>query len=318
MSQYEKVVDDTSLRWISDAWIAPEALSCESASRAQSVALVEIPFDHAVSYRPGTRLGPSAIIDALNGFSLYCTDKRVDVSSIRLCRHVVEVSNNLHDTYAAIENVAENVPKASTPFFLGGDHSITDPIIRGLLGRAEREKFGLIVFDAHFDSRPPVKGKERSGHWMYTIQNVFKHTNSVQLGINAPIYSKKYMDDAERSWILVQTPHEIRKSGWAETLKSAIAHATRDTSGIYISIDIDCLDRSFAQGTSVPNACGLMPYEVADAVYEICRQTKLIGLDIVEVSPPLDNSSNTAEVAAVFVLNALAGIVNYADKPQRR
>ncbi|GGY10322.1 hypothetical protein GCM10007160_41880 [Litchfieldella qijiaojingensis] len=82
----------------------------------------------------------------------------------------------------------------------------------------------------------------------------------------------------------------------------------RDVGGVYISIDIDCLDRAFAPGTSVPNGCGLMTYEVADALYEIARRVEVIGLDIVEVSPPLDNTSNTPEVAAHFILNYLAGI----------
>jgi agmatinase len=115
------------------------------------------------------------------------------------------------------------------------------------------------------------------------------------------------MDQSERSGVLVRTPYEIRRAGWLNTLDEAIAHATRNTDGVYISVDIDCVDRAFAQGTSVANGCGLLAYEVADALYEIARRANVIGLDIVEVSPPLDNSSDTAEIAAHFVLNYLAG-----------
>ncbi|ABC30362.1 Arginase/agmatinase/formimionoglutamate hydrolase, arginase family [Hahella chejuensis KCTC 2396] len=306
---YERVVNDQSLKWVSEAWVKDVEDAAGGVSGSDLITFMEIPFDFAVSHRPGTRFGPAAILEALNGFSLYCTDKRADLSSLRFRRGApVPVSNDIHQTYSRIEEAVTSLPPSTMPIFLGGDHSITDPIMRGLLKRSGGQRFGLIVFDAHFDSRPPVKGQEHSGHWMYTVQEVYSHANSVQLGVNAPIYSREYMERAERAGVMVRTPYEIRRDGWLHTLEEAIAHASRNTDGVYVSVDIDCLDRAFAQGTSVPNGCGLMAYEVADALYEIARKTKTIGLDIVEVSPPLDDASNTAEVAAHFVMNYLAGL----------
>ncbi|GGY10325.1 hypothetical protein GCM10007160_41890 [Litchfieldella qijiaojingensis] len=206
LMMYNKVVNDQTIKWVSEAWVS------DVESMDEYVDFLEIPFDFAVSHRPGTRFGPAAIIDALNGFSLYCTDKRVDLSSLRFHRNAPPpVLNDIHQTYSHIEEMVASLPSSSRPVFLGGDHSITDPILRGLLKRSGGQNFGLIVFDAHFDSRPPVKGREHSGHWMYTVEEVFSHANSVQLGINAPIYSKEYMDQAESSGVLVRTPYEIRK-----------------------------------------------------------------------------------------------------------
>ena len=120
------------------------------------------------------------------------------------------------------------------------------------------------------------------------------------------------MRDAESSGIMVCTPYDIRRAGWPETLESAIRHATRDTDGVYISVDIDCLNFAVAPGTSVVNAGGLLAHELTDAIFEIASRTKIIGMDVVEVSPPLDLSGNTAKVAAHVILNFLAGYARYS------
>ncbi|KAA0576900.1 agmatinase family protein [Azospirillum sp. B21] len=306
-----RVVEDSTVRWIGGAWENPENNldgNRPAAEPGTELLFLEIPFDHAVSHRPGTRFGPAAILRALDGFSLYCTDKRVDLAPLRLRRFgEVDVSNDIHATYRHITDTVAGLPSGDTPVFLGGDHSITDPILRGLLRRHPDRMLGLIVFDAHFDSRVPVPGKEHSGHWMHTVAEVFDHRHSVQLGIDAPIYSRDYMEQAEAAGIMVRTPWDIRRAGLAGTIEEAIRHAVEPTGAVHISIDIDCLSAGFAPGTSVPNAAGLMLWDVTDAVFEIARSADHASLDIVEVSPPLDAGGITAQSAAHLVMNFLAG-----------
>ncbi len=93
----------------------------------------------------------------------------------------------------------------------------------------------------------------------------------------------------------------------ARTVDEAIRHAVEPTGAVHISIDIDCLSAGFAPGTSVPNAAGLMLWDVADAVFEIARSADHASLDIIEVSPPLDAGGITAQSAAHLVMNFLAG-----------
>jgi agmatinase len=301
-----KVVVDPDVRWISEHWQALS--SCEPG--VPSFAFLSIPFDYAVSHRPGTRFGPRNIIDALNGFSLYCTDKRVCLDEIVLTNlGDVDIVHSLETSYANIQQATAKIPSGFIPIFLGGDHSIADPIVRGLKSRAPGEKFGIIVFDAHFDSRPPIPGKEHSGHWMKTLEDLIDYQSVVQLGINACIYSRQYMETAERNGVMVRTPYDIRKQGWSSIISEAIEHASAGMDGIYISVDIDSIDQAFAPGTSVPNICGLFPYEVADAIFEICSKSNVIGIDINEVSPPLDNQNFTSQVAATICMNFMAGIV---------
>jgi agmatinase len=304
-----KVVHDPTVRWVCDSWVRAGA----DHDAGTLVGVLGIPFDHAVSHRPGARFGPAAILAALQGYSMYCTDKRVALDdTLFLDLGMVDVVHSFAETYRRVAEAVRSIPARVHPVLLGGDHSVTDPIFRGLLRRSPGSRFGFICFDAHFDSREPITGKEHSGNWMRTLEDVIDYGVVVQLGISAPIYSEHYMHAAESAGVMVRTPYDIRRRGWPRVIEEAVAHAGRGTDGVYISIDIDCLDQSFAPGTSVPNACGLFAHELVDAVFEISRQADVVGMDITEVSPPLDTQDYTAQVAAHLVLNHVAGLVSRA------
>lgn len=307
-----KVVRDPTVRWVSDSWVGSGTDGSAHAAE-HTIGVLGIPFDYAVSHRPGTRYGPAAIVAALQGYSMYCTDKRVALDDTLFVElDPVDVVHSFAETYRRITEAVRAIPPHVHPVVLGGDHSVTDPVFRGLLERSPGKRYGLIVFDAHFDSREPIEGHEHSGHWMHTLQDVVDYRVVVQLGINAPIYSEHYMRAAESAGVMVRTPYEIRRAGWQPVIEEAVAHASRGTDGVYISVDIDCLDQAFAPGTSVSNPCGLLAHEVVDAVFEISRGADVVGLDITEVSPPLDTQDYTAQLAAHIVLNHVAGLVSRA------
>ncbi len=144
---------------------------------------------------------------------------------------------------------------------------------------------------------------------MKTLEGVIDYGVVAQLGINAAIYSHDYMVAAETSGILVRTPYDIRKAGWQQTIKEVAKHVTRDADAVYISVDIDCIDKAFAPGTSCVSPAGLFPHEVIDAVFELSRAVDVAGLDVVEVSPPLDDLNYTSQLGAQIVLNHIAGVV---------
>jgi agmatinase len=300
-----KVVQDPATAWIADHWVDQPA-----EKDALIFSVLQVPMDFAVSHRPGTRFGPAGVVAAINGFSLYCTDKRVNLEQVRfLDLGEVDIVHSLPESYRRIAEAASRVPSMTLPIFLGGDHSITDPLFRSMQSRAPNQHLGLVVFDAHFDSREPLPGKEHSGHWMCTLGDVLDYGRVAQLGINAPIYSEHYMSRAEGNGVLVRTPYEIRRQGWAESVREAVEHVSGDTDGVYVSVDIDCVDQAFAPGTSVPNATGLLPFELADAVFELSSMAEIVALDITEVSPPLDKLDYTCQLAAHVVLNHIAGVV---------
>lgn len=300
-----KVVDDAETPWVSALWgeAAPDL-------GAACLDVLSIPFDGAVSHRAGCRHGPEAVLAAFMRFSSYCIDRRRSFAPLRLVdRGVVDVVRDLRETYARIRRTVAALDPAHTLLSLGGDHSITDPILRGLVDRRGGCDFGLIVIDAHLDSRHPDPGHEHSGHWMRTVRDAFDVSAAVQIGIDAPIYGPGHVADIEAQGGLIITPSQARRAGWHAAIDQALQHATRAgaLNQVYVSLDIDAIAQSCAPGTSVPNPSGLFPHEVAEILYEVARRSTLVGFDMVEISPPLDPSGRTAEVGAYLLTHLLAG-----------
>ena len=297
------VVNDDSVRWIKDFWSKepPEG------DRAYAT-ILSFPFDYCVSHRPGTRHGPTKIIELLNGYSAYCTDRRADFSDLALIDGgTVPALNNLARYYDNVRQAVRELGPDTVLIGLGGDHSVSDPIYRGQVDRAGGT-MGLIVLDAHFDSRPPVAEREHSGHWMYTLSDVIDYEATAQLGLNASIYAPHYMEIAERSGIMIRTLSEVRSQNMKELADEAIGHVLRKADRFHLSIDIDAIDSAFCPGTSVPNPCGLLPHEVVDIAYRAALHPGFAGCDIMEVSPPLDTDDRTSHVAAQIILHVLAGV----------
>lgn len=300
------IVLDSTLEWLSEKWVSADAVDNNG---GLVFGFLGIPFDYAVSHRPGCRFGPEKILEALNDCSLFCVDKRVSLTSIQLVQYTpVDIVHSFEQSYSNIRQAVANIPQTIRPIILGGDHSISDPAIRGMFDRMPGSKIGIIVFDAHFDSREPILGKEHSGHWMYTLADTIDYRNTVQIGINAPIYSENYLRTAEEAGVLIITPYDIRRKSWKDSLEKAISHASRGVDGVYISVDIDSIDLAYAPGTSVPNVGGLLAHEILDAVFEIAATAPVLGIDITEVSPPLDRDDMTSKLAAQIVFNFLAGV----------
>ncbi|MDA4845241.1 agmatinase family protein [Hoeflea poritis] len=302
------VVRDETVTWIKDKWAPPD----EDGPSDPVFGFLSVPFDFAVSHRPGCRFGPESILAALNGYTAYCADKRVSLERAGFANFgAVDIVRSFEQSYQNIRNEVAAFPNHISPIILGGDHSISDPCVRGAIDRNGGRCMGLLVIDAHFDSREPIPGKEHSGHWMHTLGDVIDYSKVAQLGINAPIYSEAYMQAAQTRGVYVATPYDIRTSGQRAVVEEAIAHVTAGTDGVYLTVDIDAVDQAFAPGTSVPNPCGLLAHEVVDMVYEIAASGYVRVFDLTEVSPPLDRDGMTSQLAAGIVMNYMAGVVQY-------
>ncbi len=295
----EKAVKDPSIKWTTDLWLS---------SYEQDIGLgfLEVPFDYAVSHRPGARFGPAGILRALSTFGSTNLDRRQSLEAVGAF-HFGTVSPN-HDfkkSYSAIQDSANKIPSAWTMIALGGDHSITDPLLRGRLEKVKNKKVGLIMFDAHLDCRPPLVGQEHSGHWVYTASDIIDFNNMIVLGMSSPLYSLNYIQNLESKGALLRTPSEIRQNiqhTWDE-----ICAKLCNVDYVYITVDIDCIDQAFAPGTSVPATNGLFPHEVGEFLYRIAKRFPVIGFDLTEVSPPLDHDMKTQTVAATLIHQFWAG-----------
>jgi len=270
------------------------------------VAIVGIPFDSGVSYRPGARFGPSHVREAsrllrpynpATGVSPFASQQVVDAGDFAANPF------NIEEAIASIErdhrDLSEKVKRIVT---IGGDHTITLPILRSL--HKQHGPISVIHFDAHLDTWDSYFGAD------YTHGTTFRRASEeglldgegcMHIGIRGPLYSAKDLVDDKAVGFQIFSSIEFQELGVQEAIKKMIARVSNRP--VYISIDIDVLDPAHAPGTGTPEAGGLTSRELL-AVIRATAGLNIIGADVVEVAPSYDFAQITG-IAASHVLYEL-------------
>jgi len=271
----------------------------EQVGRAE-VAIVGVPFDSGVVYRPGARFGPSAIRAGsrmLRPFNAW-TGAEPFARQVADAGDVACTPFSIEQAIAAIEESAKaTLSSASHLLALGGDHTVALPLLR-----AAAAKFGplaLVHFDAHLDTWNTYFGGARYTHGTpfrrAAEEGLLDLTRSVHVGTRGPQFSAEDLrSDSELGFRLIDG-RAIDDRGAA-----AIAAEIHDVVGkeqVYLSFDIDLLDPAFAPGTGTPEAGGWSSRE-AIAVLRGLGGIRLAGADVVEVAPAYDHAEVTAIAAA--------------------
>lgn len=258
------------------------------------LAVTGVPFDQAVTHRPGTRFGPRAIREAssLQPFDPPIYWDRFDP----LSEFAIADYGDLAFDYANVagvpdllqEHISGILAQDCQAITLGGDHFITLPILR-----AYAEKYGpmsIIQFDAHSDLWPDDDmSRIDHGTMMYKAVKlgIVDVTRSVQIGI------RTVCDDyLGMPYIDARTVHEKGTAWVVEEAKRLVGDAP-----IYVTFDIDALDPAFAPGTGTPVWGGLASWQAAAMLRDLAG-INMVGGDCVEVSPPYDTSGATAIAGA--------------------
>jgi formimidoylglutamase len=285
-------------------------------------AFVGIPYDGASAVRAGSREGPDAVRRALRNHTTYVTSSGLSLNALRAADigDIEVVVTDMQKTFAKITALAAAVRRAGAGLIaVGGDHSITWPLLQGLTESFEG-KVGVIHFDQHHDLRDSHFGSESSGVPFRKILG-FPGTpvpgaNLVQIGIadfgNSPVHAAY----AREQGVTVFTNSEVFERGMDAVVEDAVRIAGDGTEAVYVSVDIDAFDQSQAPGTASPNPNGLDVRDVYRALRRIARETPVIGLDVVEISPALDATSVTGGVGAMLVLSFLGGVVERQQQPR--
>ena len=264
------------------------------------LAVTGIPFDQAVTNRPGTRLGPRAIRAASSlqpfdppygwGFDPLSEFSVVDYGDLAFDYAMVA------DFPARLEaHVAGILAAGAGTLALGGDHSITLPILRAHAARSG--PLALIQFDAHTDTWAddnPARIDHGTMFYKAVKEGVIDPARSVQVGIRT--------QNPDTMGITVIDAREIHETG-ART----VARRVREIVGgapAYLTFDIDCLDPAFAPGTGTPVWGGLSSAQAAHILRDIAG-VQLVGGDVVEVSPPFDVGDVTAVAGAHAAMEIL-------------
>jgi agmatinase len=208
--------------------------------------------------------------------------------------------------------VGEIVGAGAVPIALGGDHSITRPVVSALAERHGAGTIGLVHFDAHADTAPDSYGSpigQGSPIRRLVEDGVVAGHNVVQIGLRGYWPGADVLAWMAEHGIRMHTMAAIDHFGFARVLDRAIDEALAGAEHVYISLDVDVLDPSAAPGTGGLEPGGLTARELLPAVRRVAAEVGICGMDVVEVSPLLDSRNRiTAIVAHRAVLEALTGM----------
>jgi agmatinase len=278
----------------------------DAVGKAQ-VAIVGVPFDSGVVYRPGARFGPIAIRAGsrmLRPFNAW-TNAEPFAQQVADAGDIACTPFGIEQALREIEESARaTAERASHVMALGGDHTIALPMLRAAAAR-----FGplaLVHFDAHLDTWNTYFGGARYTHGTpfrrAAEEGLLDLGRSIHVGTRGPQFSADDLpEDAALGFRLIDG-RAIDDRGAA-----AIAAEIRERVGqaqVYLSLDIDVLDPAFAPGTGTPEAGGWSSRE-AIAVLRGLGGIRLAGADVVEVAPAYDHAEITAIAAANIVYEML-------------
>ena len=282
---------------------APQAMSATDVD----IALIGVPYDGAVTNRPGARHGPREI---RNMSSLMRSIHHVTkVNPYDLCR-IGDLGDvdmpHLFDLNGVVDDItnfyAEVHGAGAAPLTAGGDHMITYPIFRAI---AAERPVGMVHIDAHTDTWDEFLG-QKIGHgtpFRRAVEDgLLDPERTVQIGIRGAQNSDEGWIYSLESGMRVIFMEEFTALG----VDAVIAEARRVVGDgpTYISFDVDGLDPVYAPGTGTPEVGGLTTIE-AQKLLRGLRGLDIVGGDVVEVSPPFDPSGNTALVGATMMYEIL-------------
>ena len=271
------------------------------------VAVYGIPVDIGTSNRPGARFGPRAIRAESALLRPYHMATRAAPFDSLTIADVGDVAINTFNAPACVpiirDFVGEVLAAGAVPIGLGGDHTITHPVLQAVA--AHHGPVGVIHVDAHADVNQAMFGEPIThGSWLRRAieEQLVDPTRVVQIGLRGSGYAADDFDwvtslggrvvTAEACWHRSLTP-----------LMAEVRTALGDTP-VYLTFDIDGLDPAFAPGTGTPEIAGLTSVQGVEIVRG-CRGLRLVGCDLVEVAPMYDTSGNTALTAANLVFEQL-------------
>ena len=275
------------------------------------IGIIGVPWDSGTTNRPGPRHGPRQLRDASTMIRA-----QHPVSGIRPyeklnCADLGDVSINpadIEDSMARITSFYKKlIEKGIKPLTAGGDHLTSLPVLRAL---AEKAPLGMIHFDSHTDLFHSYFDGTMFTHGTpfrrAVEENLLDPKRVIQIGIRGTQYDSEDLDFANSVGIRVIKIDEFFDRGIQDVM--AEAREIVGENETYVSYDIDFIDPAFAPGTGTPEVGGPNSYEALKVVRELTG-VKIVGADMVEVSPPFDTSSNTAFLGVSIMFELLCQMV---------
>lgn len=275
------------------------------------IGLVGVPWDSGTTNRPGPRHGPRQLRDASTMIRAQHAANGMRPFEAANCADLGDVGPNpadIPDSMARITAFYTQLRQAGIrPLTAGGDHLTSLPVLRAL---AKDDPLGMVHFDSHTDLFHSYFGGT-----MYTHGTPFRRAveeglldpkRVIQIGIRGTMYDSEDRDFAAANGIRIVPIEEFFARGVAEVMEEA--RATVGSAPCYVSYDIDFVDPTFAPGTGTPEVGGPNSYQAL----QVCRELEgldIVGADLVEVSPPFDQSGGTAFLGVSIMFELLCAML---------
>ena len=276
------------------------------------IGIIGVPWDSGTTNRPGPRHGPRQLRDASTMIRAQHPVSGIRPSEKLNCADLGDVSINPADIEDSMNRITSFyktvIEKGIKPLTAGGDHLTSLPVLRAI---AETGPLGMIHFDSHTDLFHSYFDGTMFTHGTpfrrAVEENLLDPKRVIQIEIRGTQYDREDLDFADSVGIKVIKIEEFFDRGIEDVMTEARAIVGEKET--YISYDIDFIDPAFAPGTGTPEVGGPNSYEALKVVRELTG-VKIVGADMVEVSPPFDPSSNTAFLGVSVMFELLCQMVD--------
>jgi agmatinase len=282
----------------------------EQVGRAD-IAVVGVPFDGGVSYRPGARFGPAHVRESSRLLRPYNQVQDVSPFAVLQVADAGDIAVNPFSIDEAVREIEERADELTADgtrlLTIGGDHTIALPLLRSVVKRYG--PVAVVHFDAHLDTwdtyfdAPVTHG---TPFRRASEEGLIDLTASLHVGIRGPLYGREDLADDARLGFAVIGAHEVERDGMAAALERM--HARVGDRPVYVSVDIDVLDPAHAPGTGTPEAGGLTSRELLEFLRGL-RSHRIVGADVVEVAPAYDHAQLTGIAASHVAYELLTSMV---------
>ncbi|WP_414703599.1 formimidoylglutamase [Pseudalkalibacillus sp. SCS-8] len=275
--------------------------------KVKGIGLLGAPLSKPSISLSGASQSPGVIRSMFSSLSTYAIEEERDLETERITdfgdveMHLTDIPECHKRIYETFSEVLKGQPEM-IPVVLGGDHSISYPSIKAF--SEQKEKVGIIQFDAHHDLRNREDGGTGNGTPFRALieEGIIKGDQLIQIGIRNFSNSRPYHDYGKEHGVTVYTMKDVRQQGIEELIQKSIAQLKEHVDVIYVSLDMDVLDQAFAPGCPAIGPGGMSSDDLLEGIRMLSSEPIVKGMDIVEIDPSVDFRNMTTKLAAFVIL----------------
>lgn len=300
--------------WKVHDWIRPYN---EDDNIEWDVVLFGVPLSRSSISASGASEFPESFRRSWRGFSTYNMDMDVDLSALKICdlgdvsMHITDIPKSHENIKNAMIGVRNLFPRSLT-IAIGGDHSITAMLVKGINEVTKGKRIGILQFDTHLDLRDLKDHGPTNGT---PIRNLIEHEivqgeNVYNIGLHGFFNTRSLVNYAKEKGINMVTLNKARKLGIENTVKQCLKELSDKTDIIYVTCDMDVLDIGNAPGVPASTPGGMHSFELFEALAIAGAHPKVESFDIVCLDPLKDTVQQTTVKAGTHAfLSFLSGYI---------